>query len=348
MVDQEQTFASSRKVTREAALAAFREIAPNADEDLLDAKALRTYPQYRYVWTGSYRPWCDEMGLAPMPCSAEQLLAYVKHLKAAGKAAATIDNYIASVATVLRLNGYALDRLLVIEHMKAYRKKAGPQRRARALVGKELQVLVAKLDPESGRDCRDASLFVLGFAFAGRGSELVGLDWLRAGGKAYGGTGVLSVEHRGYLVQLLTSKRKDTTVEIAIPFSEMPSLKVWLDRWIKHAKIKPGEPIFRVIGRWGNVQPARLAPDSVRKILKARMLEHARTTGLSDKEARLLAQQYSAHSMRRGYCSSASEAGLSLGEIRRRSRHATDEVLGRYIRDAEGWRSSGLGEGVGF
>jgi integrase len=347
-VNQEQTFASSRKVTREAALAAFREIAPNADEDLLDAKALRTYPSYRYVWTGSYRPWCEEMGLAAMPCPPEQLLAYVKYLKAAGKAPATIDNYVASIATVLRLNGFALDRLLVVEHMKAYRKRGGPQRRARALVGKELKALVARLDPEGARDCRDASLFVLGFAFAGRGSELVGLDWLRAGGATYGGTGVLSVEHRGYAVQLLTSKRKDTTVEIAIPFAEMPSLKVWLDRWIKHARIMPGEPLFRAIGRWGHVQSARLAPDAVRKILKARMLEHARATGLSDKEAILLARQYSAHSMRRGYCSSASEAGLSLGEIRRRSRHSTDEVLGRYIRDAESWRSSGLGEGVGF
>jgi hypothetical protein len=127
----------------------------------------------------------------------------------------------------------------------------------------------------------------------------------------------------------------------------MPSLKVWLDRWIKLAGIKPGEPIFRAIDKWGHVQPVRLAP-AVRKILKARMLAHARATGVADKEAMLLARQYSAHSMRRGYCSTASEARLSLGEIRRRSRHATDEVLGRYIRDAEAWRSSGLGEGVGF
>jgi hypothetical protein len=336
-------------VSPEKALAAYRALAPGADEELLGAKALRTYPQYRYTWFGSYHHWCDREGLAPMPCPSEQLLAYVKHLRAEGKATATIENYIATIATVLRLNRFALDRLLVVEYLKAWRADPGrQQRRARALVGRELQNLVARLDPEIGRNCRDASLFLLGFAVAGRGSELVGLDLQRAGGAAYGGTGVLSVEHRGHLVQLLSSKRRKTTVEIAVPFAEMPSLKVWLDRWIAHAKIMPGEPIFRAIERWDHVQPQRLAPDAVRRILKARMLEHARATGLSDKEAILLAQQYSAHSMRRGYCSTASEAGLSLGQIRRRSRHSTDAVLGRYIRDAEDWRSSGLGEGVGF
>jgi hypothetical protein len=347
-VDRETTFASSRKVSRERALAHFRLLAPDADEELLDAKAYRTWPQYWYVWNGSYRPWCEAAGVVPMPCPPEQLLAYVKCLKGENKSTATIEAYVAAVATTLRLHGFRLDRTAIVEHMKSYRRKSGPQRRARALIGRELQALVARLDPESARDSRDASLFVLGFAMAGRASEVVGLDWMRSGGSAYGCTGVLSVEHRGYLVKLVTSKWRTTAVEIAIPFSEMPSLRVWLDRWIKHAQIQPGQPVFRAIHRRGQVQAARLAPDAVSKILKPRMLGYARATGLSDKEAALLARQYTSHSMKRGYCSSASEAGLSLGEIRRRSRHSTDAVLARYIRDAESWRSAGLGEGVGF
>jgi integrase len=284
----------------------------------------------------------------PVFLPAGQVVAYAKHLRAEGKAQATIEHYVAAVATTLRLHEIGLDRTVVKELFKAYRRKAGPQRRARALVGHELQALVARLDPELARDSRDASLFVLGYAFAGRGSEIVGLDWQRPGGRVNGGTGTLSVERHGYLVRLFTSKRRATTVEIAIPFAEMPSLKHWLDQWIDHAGIKPGEPIFRAIHKTGRVQPQRLAPEAVRHILKARMLDHARATGLSDKEAIILAAQYTSHSMRRGYCSTASEAGRSLGEIRERSRHATDEVLGRYIRSAERWRSAGLGEGVGF
>ena len=44
-VDQDKTFASSRKVSPEKAVAAYRALAPGADEELLGAKALRTYPQ---------------------------------------------------------------------------------------------------------------------------------------------------------------------------------------------------------------------------------------------------------------------------------------------------------------
>jgi hypothetical protein len=43
-VDEESTFASSRKVSREKALAAFRLLAPDADEEFLDGKAYRTWP----------------------------------------------------------------------------------------------------------------------------------------------------------------------------------------------------------------------------------------------------------------------------------------------------------------
>jgi hypothetical protein len=128
----------------------------------------------------------------------------------------------------------------------------------------------------------------------------------------------------------------------------MPSLKLWLDRWITHAGIRPGQPIFREIHRSGRAQPSRLSGDAVSKIVKARMIEHMRASGRSDADARVLARDYKGHSLRRGYCSTASEAKLSLGEIRVRSRHASDAMLARYIRDAESWRSSGLGEGVGF
>ena len=86
----------------------------------------------------------------------------------------------------------------------------------------------------------------------------------------------------------------------------------------------------------------------MRRIVKARMLDYTRATGMADAEALLRSWEYSGHSMRRGYCSTASEAKLSLGEIRVRSRHGSDAMLARYIRDAEAWNSSGLGEGVGF
>ena len=262
--------------------------------------------------------------------------------------AGSIDSYLAAVATVHRYHGYAIDRTLLIEPLKAARRQAGPPRRARALLGLELQALVAALDPADPRVSRDCLAMLLGWAMAGRSAELVGLDYLRPGGRAYGGTGFLSREERGLQVTLLSSKASQITPqELAIPDNEMPSLRLWLDRWLEHAKVGGGEPLFRPITSRGRILPARLAADSVAKIVRKRMLAHATATGMSETDAVLICKQFSSHSMRRGYCTAAANARIPLGQIRARSRHSSDAMLGKYIENAEGWNSSGL-EGIGF
>jgi integrase len=343
----DQTFGASKKFTRAKALEAFRLIAPHEEEDLLDAKAHRTIIQYASAWR-VYLAWCEEEGHTPIPAAPQQLRAYVRHLSHAQRSPATIDSYIAAIATVHRYHGHAVDRTLLIEPLKAARRRAGPPRRARALVTNELQGLTDRFDHENPRDCRDAVMLLLGWAAALRGAELVGLDWRRAGGRAYGGTGFLAVEAKGLQATLLTSKAAQiTTVQLAIPDAEMPSLRLWLDQWLAHAKVQGGEPLFRPIDRLHRIQPARLSGDAVAKIVRRRMLAHAQATGFSDMDALMLAKQYSSHSMRRGYCTTASDARIPLGQIRARSRHTSDATLGKYIQSAEGWNSSGLG-GIGF
>jgi hypothetical protein len=153
---------------------------------------------------------------------------------------------------------------------------------------------------------------------------------------------------QGLQVTLLTSKAAQITpATLAIPDAEMPSLRLWLDKWLGHAKVQGGEPLFRPIDRLQRIQPARLSGDAVAKVVRRRMLAHAQEAGFSDTDALMLAKQYSSHSMRRGYCTTASNARIPLGQIRARSRHTSDAMLGKYIQSAEGWNSSGLG-GIGF
>jgi integrase len=217
------------------------------------------------------------------------------------------------------------------------------------LIGRELKAVIDRLNPEVASDARTAAMLLLGYAAGLRSAELVGLDWQRAGGRAYGGTGFVSVEPEGLEVTLLTSKASQLApVQLAIPDREMPTLRTWIDRWIAHAQVRPGAPLFRPINRHKTIQPNRLASPSVANIVKACMLKHAQQTGMPEAEALLLAGQFSSHSMRRGYCTTAANARVPLSQIRPRSRHRSDEVLGRYIASAEqGWNHSGL-EGVGF
>jgi integrase len=339
-------FIASERWTREKALAAFKELAPDEDEDLVDAKATRTLIQYQSTWRVWGR-WCEETNHPLMPASPKQLRAFVRHLMAEGKSPKTIESYIGGIATVHRYNGYAIDRTLIVEPLKAARRRAGPPRRARELLTEQVRSLLAMLDIEDNRGARDGASLCLLFGAALRGFEIASLDWLRPGPPRWGGKGFISIEPQGLLVTLNSSKSSQTEpVYLPIPDDQMPAARTWVNAWVACAGIAPGEPVLRPIHKSGRIVRARLSAPAITYILRTRMLAHALAQGMPEIEAVLLAQRFSSHSARRGYCTSASNAGIPLSEIRARSRHRDDEVLGRYIASAQGWRRSGL-QGVG-
>lgn len=338
----DQPFRTSTRIHREKARAAFTALAPGEDIDLADAKAPGTWQQYRSAWN-VYGAWCEEEGREPMPASPDQLRAYVKHLAVGGRVASTIEAHVAAIATVHRLNGHAVDRTLIVEHLKANRRRGRPPRRARPLRIADVQDMLVRLDQSAPRDMRDAVLLLIGSAGALRSAELVGLDFTRPGLEASGGSGFVSIERDGLLVTLLRSKASQVTPqEIPLPFSEVPPLRGWFDRWTEGASIQPGEPIFRPIASTGSIVAARLAPGAVTSILKARAMDLAMSRGMSELEAINWANRVTGHALRRGYATSAAEAGLSLGAIRKRTRHADDATLTKYVDAAEGWKTTGL------
>jgi integrase len=336
---------SSRRYTREKALIAFREIAPDEDEDLVDAKAPRTLIQYgsvKRVWSR----WRDEQGLPVLPASAVELRDFVRHLKARNLSPATLAAYVSGLTTIHRYNGYKLDTTLVIEHLKAARRRHGPQRRAKPLLARTLKDLVDRLGTKL-RDIRDKPLLMLTFAFAGRSAEVVGLDLERAGSTLTGTTGVVTMEADAIVVTLHTSKASQTeATEIEIPDREMPSLRPALEAWIERAGIQPGTPLFpATVG--GRVTRRRLANEAVLDIVRRRVAEYTTATGKPPETARALAKEFTSHSLRRGYCTSASRARVPLADIRKRSRHRSDAMVARYVGEAEGRRNTGLAK-VGF
>jgi integrase len=339
-------FRSSRRFTREQALAAFREIAEGEDEDLADAKAPRTILQYRSV-KRHYCGWCDGQGLAPWPISPQQLLTFVKHLKARNLAPSTLALYVAALSTLSHYRGYKLDTTLIIEHMKAARRRAGPPRRVKPLLPAMLKDLAGRLDDSRLMDLRDKAILLLGFPLAGRSSEIVGLDLEKPGSTLTGTTGYVTLEPKAIVVTLLRSKTAQVTAtEIEIQDREMPSLRPALTKWIERAGIMSGEPLFRATsGR--HVARQRLASESILHVIRRRVGEYASATGKSKADALALAKLFGSHSLRRGYVTSASNARVPFAEIRKRSRHRSDAMVAAYVADAEGRRRSGLAK-VGF
>jgi integrase len=337
----------SRRYTPEKAAKEFATYGPAGDpDDIAGSRSVRTEIQYGSAWR-VYTRWCDAEGLTPMPADAQQLLRYVRHLRARNLTPATAEAYIGAIAAIHRINGFAIDRTAIVEPMKAFRRKRGTQRRAKPLLAGMLKDLVARLGANGVRDVRDAPLMMLAFAFAGRSAEIVGLDWERPGSLLTGTTGYVTAEDDGFTVTLLSSKAAQiTATEVFIADREMPSLRPAMARWIEKGGVQPGMPLFPATnGR--HITSRRLAPESIAHIVRQRVEAYSVATGRQPKEALLLAREFSAHSIRRGLCTSLSRARVPFADIRKRSRHRSDAMVAKYISDAEGRRSGGLGK-VGF
>jgi integrase len=96
-----------------------------------------------------------------------------------------------------------------------------------------------------------------------------------------------------------------------------------LEDWLSVSAIGDG-PIFRPVDRQGRIGANRLSGEAVALIVRARIA----AIGIDP-------SGFSGHSLRAGFATSAAQAGVSTLKIRAQTGHASDAMLGRYIRDAE-------------
>ncbi|MCK1506318.1 site-specific integrase [Bradyrhizobium sp. 18] len=186
------------------------------------------------------------------------------------------------------------------------------QRQAKPLCRDDLlQVLDATGD--SRKDLRDRALLLVGFAGALRRSELVAIN-------------IDDLEHvrQGIVLHLPHSKtdQEGEGQKIGIPYGRGRWCPVAaLHDWLQTSAIDAGA-IFRPLDRAGRVASVRLSRDAVSLIVRHRV----ETAGLDP-------SGYSGHSLRAGLATSASQVGVPTWKIRAQTRHASDAMLARYVRD---------------
>ena len=111
--------------------------------------------------------------------------------------------------------------------------------------------------------------------------------------------------------------------------------------------LEPGQPVFRPVDQRQIIGATRLTGHSVSCIVKERVRLLARLRGKSMEEAAELVVRFSGHSMRAGYATSAAAADVPGYRIKQHTRHKSDAMVSRYIRESDKWTKSGL-KGVGF
>jgi integrase len=165
----------------------------------------------------------------------------------------------------------------------------------------------------SSGDAVPSALRLLGFATACRRSELVALD-----------VEDLEAVEAGLHVTIRRSKtdQEGAGATIAVVNGSVACPVTALRAWLDAAGITTG-PLFRSIRKGGKVG-ARLTAQSVAHIVKF----HAARVGLNPAD-------FSGHSLRAGFLTSAAKRGASIFKMMDVSRHRSVETLRGYVRDAE-------------
>ncbi|WP_232503182.1 site-specific integrase [Parachlamydia acanthamoebae] len=181
-------------------------------------------------------------------------------------------------------------------------------------------MMVQALNGNKLINTRDKALLLLGFAGAFRRSELVGIDYED-----------LKLVRNGFVIRIKRSKtdQQGEGREIAIPYGANPDTCPVraLQDWLIHSGIISGH-IFRSINRHGSINQENLSTRSVARIIK-------RNQYLMQNSAK-----YSGHSLRSGFVTTATLAGVQEYAIMKQTGHRRSDTLKKYIRSRDLWREN--------
>ena len=284
-----------------------------ADVARLDAQAARfrvaskasgTRRAYR-VDLVDFEAWCNDYELRSLPAEPSTVARYIADLAARARAVSTINGRVSAIAYAHKHAGHPDPTAdpAVRDVMAGIRRSDGRRTRKAAPLTADLAAkVVRKIPARDPRGLRDRALILLCFGAALRRSELVALD-------------VADIEWRakGLVVHVRRSKTDQEgagrTVAVLDGKLKVPAaLRAWLDA----AGITSG-PLFLAFDR-GALTDRRLSDGQFGRAFKVRCA----AAGL---DARL----FSGHSCRRGFATSADEAGADL--------KATSDQLGHVRLD---------------
>jgi len=266
-----------------------------------------------------FRCWCDTRSVCALPSSPEAVAAFLAAEASRGAKVATISRRLASIRYAHKLAGHEppTNSEAVKATMRGIRRTTGrsPNRKAPATADKVL-AMVGKTETDL-KGVRDRAILLLGFAGALRRSELVALD-----------IADLEFCDGGLRVSIRKSKtdQEGLGATIAIAPGSIACPVDAVRAWIKAADVSEG-PLFRPVSRTGKIYRRRLSPRAVAELVKA----YARRAGLKPED-------FSGHSLRSGFLTSAAAHGASIFKMMDVSRHKSVDTLRGYVRDAEMFR----------
>ena len=263
-----------------------------------------------------FTTWCISRGVEPLPAAPEAIAAFLSAEATGGAKASTLGRRCAAIRWAHESAGYTTPTsdAVVLSVMRGIRRTIGAARDQKAAATADRLVAMLAAIPDTLAGKRDRALLVLGFSGAFRRSELVALT-------------VADLEEMtdGLRVTIRRSKtdQDGSGVTIAIPHGARLRAPEVVRQWLDAAGIDDG-PVFRAVTRHGKVGAEALTP----QVVALRVKRYALPAGF-------VVEDFSGHSLRAGFLTSAADAGASIFKMMDVSRHKSVDVLRGYVRRAE-------------
>ena len=296
--------------------------------NLKNSKANNTVRAYKSDFN-DFGLFCAKNSFKSLPSEPKIVSLYLTHLSSKNIKMSTLKRRLVSIGVIHKLKGHYLDTKhpSIIENMMGIKRRKGSiQQGKKPLLINNLKQIINVIDEQkidNIKKLRDRSIILIGFSGGFRRNEIVSLDY-----------DDLDFVPEGLKINLKRSKT-DQFGEGSLkglPYFDNHQYcpVVSIQKWIEISKINSG-PLFRRFNKGLNLSINRLTDQTVALLIK----EYLQLAGIDSKN-------YSGHSLRSGFATSAAESGAEERSIMAMTGHKSTEMVRRYIKEANIFKNNAL------
>ena len=301
------------------------------EETLLNLKSSKSNNTIRAYKSdfNDFGLFCAKNGFKSLPTEPKIVSLYLTYLSTKNVKMSTLKRRIVSIGVIHRIKGHYLDTKhpSIIENiMGIKRRKGSVQKGKKPILINHLKKLINAIDQQEKEEIkklRDRSIILIGFAGGFRRNEIVSLDY-----------DDLDFVDEGLKINLKRSKTDqfgEGSVK-GLPYFENSQYcpVISIQKWIEISKISTG-PLFRRFKKGQILSEHRLTDQTVALLIK----EYLLSAGIDS-------ENYSGHSLRSGFATTAAESGAEERSIMAMTGHKSTEMVRRYIKEANLFKNNAL------
>ena len=296
--------------------------------NLKSSKAKNTVRAYKADFN-DFGIFCAKNGFKSLPSEPKIISLYLTHLSTQNVKMSTLKRRLVSIGVIHKLKGHYIDTKhpSIIENIMGIKRRKGSiQRGKKPILINNLKEIINVIDKEKVEEIkkyRDRSIILIGFSGGFRRNEIVSLDY---DDLDFVTEGLKITLRRSKTDQFGEGSTKGLPYFDNTQFCPVVSVK----EWIRISKISSG-PLFRRFIKGSKLSNNRLTDQTVALLIK-KYLEKA---GIDSKN-------YSGHSLRSGFATSAAESGAEERSIMAMTGHKSTEMVRRYIKEANIFKNNAL------